>query len=140
MITFVKAFLLGVIVFASVLLVSLILMSAVASNWPEPKDFVGIVLNLLFVAAVFSVIAVVICQQLARIPAAIMGLVIGLLVPVVIGWGAKELVGAMQDRWAWTRSTDPISEWVGYLVLAPGGAIGGLVVGLLLAEKDFSPK
>jgi hypothetical protein len=140
MITFVKAFLLGVILFAPILLVSLVLMSAIASNWPEPKDFVGIVANLLFVAAVFSVISVVICQQLARIPAAITGLVIGVLVPVVIGWIAKELVVVMQDRWAWTRSTDPVSEWVGYLILAPSGAIGGLVVGLLFAEKDFSLK
>jgi hypothetical protein len=140
MVTFVKPFVLSVFVFASILLVSLVLMSAVASNWPEPKDFIGIVLNLLFVAAVLSVISVVICQQLARIPAAIMGLVIGLLVPVLIGWVAKELVVVMQDRWAWTRSTDPVSEWVGYLVLAPPGAIGGLVVGLLLAEKDFSPE
>jgi hypothetical protein len=140
MITFVKAFLLVVILFASVLLVSLVLMSAIASNWPAPKDFVGIVVNLLFVGAVFSVISVVVCKQLAPIPAAITGLVIGLLVPIVIGWIAKELVVVMQDRWAWTRSTDPVSEWVGYLVLAPAGAIGGLIVGLLLAEKDFSPK
>jgi len=56
-------------------------MGAFASNWPESKDFVGIVVNLLFVESVFSVIAVVIRQQLGRIPAGITGLVIGVLAP-----------------------------------------------------------
>jgi len=56
-------------------------MGAFASNWRESKDFVGIVVNLLFVESVFSIIAVVIRQQLARIPAGITGLVICVLAP-----------------------------------------------------------
>jgi hypothetical protein len=74
------------------------------------------------------------CGMTRRMRATLVGLCVGLIVPIVTGWAWGRVITSYP--WAtWIFYMTSLEAWIGGLVLSVPGGIAGAVVGFLVAKR-----